>query len=60
MIVSFRFPRCLGGSTFIGAVPLFATMETESFPDASRAVGRGEFSEVDSVHFHGIGVFGRL
>ena len=57
-MVSFGFSRCLGGSTFIGTVSLFAAMEAEFLSNASCSVGRGKFSEVDCVYIHSVGVVG--
>ena len=57
-MVSFGFSQCLGGLTFIGTVSLLPAAEAESLPDASGTICRREFSEMDCVNIHGIGVFG--
>ena len=58
MMVSFGFSWCLGGLTFIGTVSLFAAAEAESFSDASGTIHRREFSKMDCVNIHSVGVFG--
>ena len=58
MTVPFGFSWRLGGSTFVGTVPLFAAVEAESFLDASGMICRRELSETDCVDVHGVRVFG--
>ena len=57
-IISFGFSQCLGGSTLVSTMSLFATAEAKSFLDTSGTIGRGEFSKANCVHLHGIGVGG--
>ena len=42
MIISFGFSLCLRGLTFICAVSLFVTFETESFPYALSMISWGK------------------
>ena len=58
MVISLRFPRCLGGSAFICAVSLLAASEAKSLPDAPGSISWRELFQTDGVDIHGIGILG--
>ena len=52
--ISFGFSLCLRRPTFISAVSLFVTSETESFSDAVSLLGRRELFQMNGIHIRSV------